>query len=358
MNSVAPQTCPLVLLTGFLGSGKTTLLRRLLELLRAADIRVHVVLNDYANAALDSATLRDLAPDIIPITGSCVCCDSLGDLLGELEDLPLGDRDVVLVETNGTTDPLPLIERSLVHPAMRRYRDLLQVALVDVKRWQRRGHNNELERMQLRPASHVLFTWLDAVDGARQASVREGVERLNPRARILVAETLAAELVRRVEGEHAGLPAGFTPWFPAPKNTDFQILPTKRPSGNQAAHDFLSPRKGHGCASGEACSAHELAHRFTALQLELPRDLPRERLTRWLDSLPLSVIRAKGLVEFAGEPERYHFFQRVEEAVSFTELPITPPDGLTLALLVGIGLDPAALRREAEAHLVTSVQPD
>jgi G3E family GTPase len=235
---------------------------------------------------------------------------------------------------------------------MRRYRDLLQVALVDAKRWQRRGHNNELERMQVRPASHVLFTWLDAVDAARQASVREGVARLNPRARIVVAETLAAELVRRVEGEHSGLPAGFTPWFPAPGRTDFQILPTKRPSGNHAAPGLLPPWKADGCASGEACSAHELAHRFTALQLEVPRNLPRERLTRWLESLPDSVIRAKGLVKFAGEPERYHFFQRVEESLSFTELPIIPPDGLTLALLVGIGLDPAALRREAEEHLV------
>jgi hypothetical protein len=80
---------PLILITGFLGAGKTTLLRQLLVQLRAANIRAHVILNDYANAALDSATLRDLAPDIIPITGSRVCCNSLGNLLGELEGLPL-----------------------------------------------------------------------------------------------------------------------------------------------------------------------------------------------------------------------------------------------------------------------------
>jgi G3E family GTPase len=322
--------------------------------LRAADIRAHVILNDHANAALDSATLRDLAPDIIPVTGSCVCCDSLENLFDELKGLPLGDRDVVLVETNGTTDPLPLIERLLVYPAMQRYRGLLQVALVDMKRWQRRGHNNALEQMQACPASHVLFTWLDAVDEARQTSVRDDVVRLNPRALVVAAETLVAELVRRVEGgQRADLPAAFTPYFQAPRENDFKILPSDRLSSSPSVSKLSPPRKVHGYAPGHVHPAHELAHRFTAVQLVVPRSLPRERLTHWLESLPESVIRAKGVVEFAGEPERYHFFQRVEESVSFTELPIAPPNGLTLALLVGIGLDPAALRRNAEEHLVT-----
>jgi G3E family GTPase len=344
---------PLVLITGFLGAGKTTLLRHLLVRLRAANIRAHVILNDYANAELDSATLRDLAPDIIPITGGCVCCDSLDNLFDELQVLPLGDRDVVLVETNGTTDPLPLIERLLVYRAMQRYRGLIQVALVDVQRWQRRGENNALERMQVRPASHVLFTWLDTVDEARQTSVRDDVVRLNPRARVVTVESLAAELVRRVEGgQRLHLPAAFIPWFQAPGEDESRILPSYLTSVSRAGLELPSLSKVRGRTAGHEHPAHELAHRFTAVQLVVPRNLTRERLTRWLDSLPQSVLRAKGVVEFAGEPERYHFFQRVEESASFTELPIAPPNGLTLAMVVGIGLDPEAVRRQAEEHLV------
>jgi G3E family GTPase len=75
---------PLVLITGFLGSGKTTRLRELLPHLIEAGVRPHVILNDYANADVDSATLRDLVPDITPITGSCVCCDSRDELFDVL----------------------------------------------------------------------------------------------------------------------------------------------------------------------------------------------------------------------------------------------------------------------------------
>jgi len=93
-----------------------------------------------------------------------------------------------------------------------------------------------------------------------------------------------------------------------------------------------------------------LAHRFTALQFELPRLLPRDRLQLWLDALPPAVLRAKGVVEFAGDPDRFHFFNRVEETVSFGELPLTPPGGRTLALVVGVGLDTDALRQQTEEH--------
>lgn len=323
VSAKAPPT-PLLLLTGFLGSGKTSLLRSVLPLLKAVDDRPHVVLKDYANAALDSATLHDLAPGIIPMTGSCVCCDSLGDLVEELADLPLGNRDAVLVETNGTTDPLPLMKRLLLQPAMQRYRDVLLVALVDFKRWQRRSHNNELERMQIRPASHVLFTWLDAVDAVRQQTVRDEVSRLNPRARVVDAEALVAEVVRRVDGEAGNLPTGFSSLVPGLRKSESRLPALPGQTGASLDQRLFSPLRVHGCAFGEPCSSHDLAHRFAALQLEVPRQVPRERLLGWLDSLPASVLRAKGVVEFAGEPERYHFFRRVERSVSFQELPMIP----------------------------------
>ena len=343
---------PLLLLTGFLGSGKTSLLRRVLPLLKAADVRPHVVLNDYANADLDSATLRDLVDDIRPLTGSCVCCDAREALLDTLANFEFGDRDVVLVETNGTTDPLPLVEALLVTPAGRRFHTLLQVTLVDVKRWQQRDQNNELERMQVRPATHLLFTWLDAVDAAREQRVHDEVARLNPRARVVNAEALVAEVVRRVDGEAGNLPAGYSFLVPGLRKSESRLPALPGQTGATTYAPLFPPLPAHGCAFGRACSDHELAHRFTALQFEVPRKVPRERLLGWLDSLPASVLRAKGVVELAGQPDRYHYFQRVEETASFSELPIAPPGGLTLALMVGIGLDPAALRRQAEEHLV------
>jgi len=345
---------PLVLLTGFLGSGKTSLLRQLLPLLVDAGLRPHVVLNDYANADLDSATLREIVEDVRPLTGSCICCDAREALFETLAGIELGDRDVVLLESSGTTDPLPLIEGLLVRAEGQRFGHLMQVGLVDAKRWQRRHHNNQLERMQVRTATHLVFTWQDAVSPTRLQAVRVAVARCNPRARVTDAATLATELARRIEREDEDAPPSFVRWSPLPPRKNFAVLKplVAGAQPDRSAGSFLLPSLPgtHGCAHGAACDLHELAHRFTALQLEVPRRLPRERLLGWLDALPPAVLRAKGVVEFAEEPDSYHFFQRVEETASFTELPITPPGGRTLALLVGVGLNADALRRQAEEH--------
>lgn len=340
---------PLVLITGFLGAGKTSLLRRLLPLVKEAGLRPHVILNDYANAEVDSATLRALVDDITPITGSCVCCGSLDELLMSLEDIPLGERDVVLVETNGTTDPLPLIETLLLVPAGQRFGALSQVHLVDCQRWQTRRYSNELERKQTRTASHGIYAWRDRVGDAREAEVRTAVRRLNPRIRETDPEALAQELATLAATPDGQLPRTFVSVFDPEVDERFRVAtifdnPAGRPpkaksSTFDLARNGLQPRAAHD-------PSHALAHRYTALQLELPRRVRPLALIAWLENLPPNVIRAKGIVEFADTPGKFQFFQRVEDTVAFEELPCDPPEGLTLALLIGIELDEVELRKD------------
>lgn len=331
---------PLVLITGFLGAGKTSLLRRLLPLVREAGLRPHVILNDYANAEVDSATLRALVDDITPITGSCVCCGSLDELLMSLDDIPPGERDVVLVETNGTTDPLPLIETLLLVPAGQRFGALSQVHVIDCQRWQTRRYSNELERKQTRTASHGIFSWRDTAGDAREAGVRAAVRRLNPRLRETSPAELARELAALAATPDGQLPRTFISVFDPVVDDRFRPpgrFGGEKPRAFDLARNGLKPRAAHD-------PAHALAHRYTALQLELPRRVRPLALIGWLESLPPEVIRAKGIVEFADAPGKFQFFQRVEDTVSFEELPCDPPEDLTLVLLIGIELDEAALR--------------
>lgn len=340
---------PLVLVTGFLGSGKTSLLRQLLPELKRARLQPHVILNDYANADLDSATLRDLVPDIQAITGSCVCCNSMDALILTLDELKLGERDVVLLEANGTTDPLPLIEALLVTPLHHRYPCLLQINLIDAKRWQKRSANNELERMQARTASHLLFTWTDVADKGRQNEVRESVRRLNPRATEVDLEAFANELVSLANLSDDALPPAFLKWshLSPTATSPFNLTPipgAKPPvRSSSAAESLLFPP----LLNSRNHPKHALAHRFRAIELEVPTGIRPLQLVAWLESLPPDIVRAKGIVRFADHPNRFHFFQRVEDTVSFKELLIKPPDNLTLALLIGVDLDEPALRDHA-----------
>ncbi len=360
---------PLVLLTGFLGAGKTSLLRRVLPAWKAAGVRSHVILNDQANAEVDGLALRELVEEVHALTAGCICCDSREALADTLETLEVGADDLVLLETSGTTDPLPLIEFLLVAPPCRRFNPLLQVALVDTKRWQRRGHLNALEHQQVRTATHVVFTWEDTVSAARAREVRQAVQGLNPIARVLESADLPQALLAEARSPAGRRHPAFVPWVP-PKLDGANLAPGESmpvavsgsssapasapaplggvPKPVAASGRFLPGHSAHR-HEAEPGNVHDWSHRFVALQLEVPRRLERPRLLRWLEGLPPAVIRAKGIVEFADQPDQFHLFQRVENTTHFTEIFVLPPGGVTLALLVGIGFDAEQLRREAEA---------
>jgi len=94
--------------TGFLGAGKTTLLREFLDLLEDREIKSDVILNDRENAYIDKATLENQASEIKALTGSCVCCEGFNDLMQMILKASTNNQDVLLIELNGTADPIPL----------------------------------------------------------------------------------------------------------------------------------------------------------------------------------------------------------------------------------------------------------
>lgn len=337
---------PLVLITGFLGSGKTSLLRTILPGLREWGLRPHVILNDYVNADVDVASLRPYVEDIQPLTSSCLCCGSMEALLTGLSDMELTDRDVVLIETHGTTDPLRLIESLLVLPIGRRFGAILQVQVVDCLRWQTRAYRNELERNQTRSASHGIYTWCKNISRSREIQVRTQVRGLNPRLKETDHDKLAKELadLTTIPDNH------FSPTFVSIFETRGLPHHVSEPPQVQSRHRF---DVGHHNLKKVALenSPHAIAHRFTAMQLELPRQLRASSLRRWMGSLPANVIRAKGIVEFDEAPGIFQLFQRVEDSVTFEEYPGEPPDNVTIAFLVGIELNEEGLRRDAHEIL-------
>jgi len=309
---------PLLLITGFLGSGKTTFVRELLPLLEAKQLAPFVVINDYANARVDASSLRGNGREVAPINGNCICCDSVIELLNLLLEVQEVPGRVVLIEANGTTDPTALIEHLLVNPELRRrYAPLLQLTVVDVSRWQKRHWHNDLERLQVETASHLLFT-REEQSAERTRAVRDDIAFFNPRAESADPEQMA-ELLEALLG--ASPPA---------------II------DHPAA-------EGHG---EEHTHRHDLAHAFVGLEMPLPEWMTAKALARWLGSLPEGVLRVKGLVRLKEKPEQFLQFQRLDDRPEETELyEIAPPDLPPCAVLIGVGLD----RSDLEARLAEAV---
>lgn len=320
----------LVLLTGFLGAGKTTFLQNLLVELKRRELVPHVILNDYENADVDATFIRQLTQDVTAISGSCVCCDSRDALLESLEWQPAGPRDVVIVETNGTTDPLPLLDHLACDRRTRPFR-VKQVALVDAKRWGKRWWHNSLEKQQVLTASHVFISYRDLALPGRFEETLAGIQKLNPRVRLTDAASLVAEIETALsQREVTFLP----PLFPAAEN--------KNPAPAMLGVKVLSPAK----------FSHDMAHAFSSVQLAIPPLVEEVALKEWLNSLPPEVLRVKGVTQLASAPGELLCFQRVEDKAELKLFPL--PEGFNwspIAVLIGSWLPAEDFQAAADATL-------
>jgi len=313
---------PLLVVSGFLGAGKTSLLRELLPRLEENGITPHVILNDHQNARVDASSLQAPGRAIQPLSGHCVCCDSLASLREALAAVPDAPRQAVLLEASGSADPGTLLTQLAASPEVRaHFAPILQVTLVNAHRWQKRFWHNELERLQVRTASHLFMTWTDRVEEARRNDVRAALEKLNPRATHSDA-ALLLDLLKRYADEPAA-PAA--------------------PAGRKPGYFAMTPE-------------HTLGHDFVATTLALPAIVRRDDLLRWIDALPPEILRVKAIARFQDEPDAEFLVEKTDDHKwGATALRINQPSGLEpVAILIGVQLDHQALQREAAAISVAS----
>lgn len=330
------KTKPLLFLTGFLGAGKTTLLRDLLLELKNRGRMADVILNDFANADLDAATLPEsTACNIAPIAASCACCDSLDDLIALCDSAGKSEGDLLLIELNGTADPLAIFEAFTLLEHKLPFFPRWQVGVVDARHWGRRADLDLLEKRQLETAGYWLLSHDNAVSAGQSEGVAESVRGLLPHAFRITPRQLADALLEELDGNGSSIGSPFALHF-KPVTTPSvapPIVPTSR------VHDPV----------------HHLSHRFTGCQIPLPAKVRRESLLNLLKSLPDWVIRAKALVSLVDAPGCRWLFQRsgfdpIPPPLPTPDIERVPPS----LVCVGAHLDPEALRALAETHFGTS----
>lgn len=307
---------PVVILAGFLGAGKTTFLRKILPLLADGPHPPYVILNDFLNAEVDSASLREFTNEISAIAAGCVCCDASDGLVDALDAVPAEIRPIVLIEANGTTDPYPLVEIIATDPLLAdRFGPLRQVAIINEVRWQKRlfPWDRKLERAQLQAASHIHTNRGLKAPVKQQHRVRNDISALNRRSRITSPEKLAAEIIAEL-------------------------------GDDTTAHS--TPDIGAGTPAGHA-------HHHVAARISMP-PITEDQLRRWLTALPPEIPRVKG-VAILPENAGIRHFQR-------TDYPDEPPhlmhgvlpDGIEpCAILIGPSVNAAA----AESLLHSIIGP-
>ena len=326
---------PLTILTGFLGAGKTTLLNHLLH--SDHGLKIAVLVNDFGAINIDSQLITAVDGDTVSLSNGCICCTIRGDLLKATTDLL--DRaeapEYMVVETSGVSDPLEVALTFNVPQLQHRVRVDSIITVVDAEN-ARNLQQREYEILsfaQIGVADIVVINKVDLVTVEDKNRLEAWIRDITPSARIL-------------EADHGAVPPEFV--FGVGAYDPLRLA--ARQAQEVHVHD-----------SGED-HEHEHAHTdhslvFNTWSWTTDQPLLLKTLRKAIETLPVTIFRAKGFAYLADVPERRAVLQVVGRRVTLTmgeEWGDQTP--FTQVVVIGThdGVDAAALQAHFEKTLAAN----
>ncbi|MEW1698952.1 GTP-binding protein [Streptomyces sp. NPDC091278] len=320
---MSTQQIPVVVLAGFLGAGKTTLLNHLLRSARGT--RIGVMVNDFGDIGIDAMSVAGQVGSTVSLGNGCLCCAVDASELDEyLEVLtrPESRLDVIVIEASGLAEPQELVRMVLASDNTRIvYGGLVQV--VDAAEFSATRQRHPETDRHLPIADLVVVNKADRVTGAELRAVHRTVGELAGRAVV-------------VEATHGRID---------PELLFDRVVPDGEIEGQMSIEDILYGTDGDDGPHAHPHTAYE------TVSLSAARPLHPRRLMAFLDGRPEGLYRIKGFVDFGtADPDNRYTVHAVGRFLRF--YPERWPEGeerLTQLVLIGSGVDAAALRKELAA---------
>lgn len=265
---------PLLVITGFLGSGKTTLLNQIVEHKTLMTNRfVAVIQNEVGSVSVDES-LVDSAYNVTSMEEGCVCCTLLGDLRQAVRRICLEfDPDLIILETTGVADPANIIEELPLLEDFVRFDSM--VTVVDGANFWKVFDAYPVVKSQVKSAGLILLNKVDLLTEKEKDDVEKAIRAINPRAPIIPTT-------------QASVRPGLL--FSMEDDTDVLRVPEPEAATVIDHRDRLSKDPDTDIHSQGIIS-------FT---VRLSGIFDPHRITRYLDQIPDSVYRLKGVVRIAG----------------------------------------------------------
>jgi G3E family GTPase len=320
---------PVTVLTGFLGAGKTTLLNHLLRGTHGK--RYAVIVNEYGELGIDGDLVVGAEDEVIELNNGCLCCKLRGDLLRVASNLVRrpGGFDGIVIETSGLADPAAVVQTFFFDDLLRQHTRVDSVICVaDARHLRTQLQTAPEAALQLAQADLVLLNKAELADAQSLTDAENAARQVNP----------TAELLRSV---HSQVPLGSLLNRGA---FDIQRLKVPAPKLGAApagarAHAYRQPAAGPHSAG------------VASVSLSFARPFERSRFMPWLQRLVVErgvdLLRAKGIVAFAGHDRRF-VFQAVHMSVdSGPQRAWLDGESRTSKLVfIGRGLDAQAFKEE------------
>lgn len=304
---------PFTILTGWLGAGKTTALNRMLAAARGR--RIAVLVNELGRISIDTQLIIGRGGDVLELAGGCVCCkvDTKNDLWDGIADvIARSSPDHVVLETTGIAEPPAILDGLVRVPESVRERIVPAgvVCVVDAESGAAALDTREEAQAQAAAADRVLLSKLDV---APAEAVRAAHARL---------DALAPEAERASFPHDDAGAAAMTAWV-----VERRRLRAWRTRDGHDEHD------------------HHKHGQLVAVAFTDDAPLVGERVLAVIEALGDRLVRAKGFVHLAGD-DRRGFIERAGVRTSLTHhAPWGDAPRRTELVLIGDGLDEAAVQR-------------
>ena len=316
MTDTVSAKIPVTVLTGYLGAGKTTLLNRILT--EDHGKRYAVIVNEFGEIGIDNDLVVGADEDVFEMNNGCVCCTVRGDLIRVVAGLMKRQRpgkpafDAIIVETTGLADPGPVAQTFFVDEDVKAKTQLDSVtALVDAKQVMARLDDSKEAREQVAFADRIILNKVDLASEAELVAVEARLRALNPLAPITRATRADVPLhqVLGLGGFDLERILDINPEFANPAHGEEGHVHDEHcgHDHHDHGHDHVHDHADH----DHGPRGHSHGDDIKGISLSLERPMDGAKFTAWLDRLlgeqGQNILRAKGIIDVAGEDRRLVF---------------------------------------------------